>query len=260
MISLQGVTKRYPGATAPAVDALDLEVREGELLVLLGESGCGKTTTLKMINRLIEPGAGIITVAGENVKAVDPVTLRRRIGYVLQGVCLFPPLTVARNVALVPELLGTPETESKARVIELLDLVGMPEPEFGARFPAELSGGQQQRVGVARALAARPKVLLMDEPFGALDPLTRAELQIELKSLQARFGLTILLVTHDMTEAVLLGDRIAIMQAGSITGLGTPAELMRHPPNDYVARLMAMPRHQADAVERIAAESDREAP
>jgi len=259
MISLRGVSKHYPGATAPAVDALDLEVREGELLVLLGESGCGKTTTLKMINRLVEPGAGVITVAGENINAIDPVMLRRRIGYVFQGIGLFPHLTVARNVALVPELLGTPETESNARVTELLELVGLPESEFSGRFPAELSGGQQQRVGVARALAARPKVLLMDEPFGALDPLTRAELQTELKALQASFGLTILLVTHDMTEAVLLGDRIAVMRAGRIIGLGTPAELMRHPPDDYVARLMAMPRQQADAVERIATESDREA-
>jgi len=257
MISLRGVSKHYPGVTAPAVDALDLEVHEGELLVLLGESGCGKTTTLKMINRLVEPSAGIITVAGENINAVDPVMLRRRIGYVFQGIGLFPHLTVARNVALVPELLGTPESESSARVTELLELVGLPESEFADRYPAELSGGQQQRVGVARALAARPKVLLMDEPFGALDPLTRAELQTELKGLQASFGLTILLVTHDMTEAVLLGDRIAVMRAGSIIGLGTPAELMRHPPDDYVARLMAMPRQQADAVERIAAEPDR---
>jgi len=257
MISLRGVSKRYPDTASPAVDKLDLEVEEGELLVLLGESGCGKTTTLKMINRLIEPSAGTITVAGENVTAVDPVLLRRRIGYVFQGIGLFPHLTVARNVGLVPALLGTPETKIAARITELLDLVGLPEPDFGTRFPAELSGGQQQRVGVARALAAGPKVLLMDEPFGALDPLTRAELQTELKALQARLGLTILLVTHDMTEAVLLGDRIAVMRTGRISGLGSPAGLMRHPTNDYVARLMAMPRRQADAVERIAAEPDR---
>jgi len=258
MISLRGVSKRYPDADTPAVDALDLTVCEGELLVLLGESGCGKTTTLKMINRLVEPDAGTVRVAGEDVAAVDPVVLRRRIGYVFQGIGLFPHLTVARNVALVPELLGLTEAQNRARVRELLDLVGMPEREFGARFPAGLSGGQQQRVGVARALAARPKVLLMDEPFGALDPLTRAELQAELKALQARFGLTILLVTHDMTEAVLLGDRIAVMQAGQIIGLGSPAGLMRDPGNDQVARLMAVPRRQADAVERIAAEPDRD--
>ena len=251
MIRLRGVSKHYPGAAAPAVIALDLDIHEGELLVLLGESGCGKTTTLKMINRLIEFDAGIITVGGENVNDVDPVSLRRRIGYVFQGIGLFPHLTVARNVALVPELLGTPATEIGARVTELLELVGLPEPEFGNRLPAELSGGQKQRVGVARALAARPKVLLMDEPFGALDPLTRATLQTELKTLQARLGLTILLVTHDMTEAVLLGDRIAVMRAGRIAGLGRPAELMRNPPDDYVERLMAMPRDQADAVERI---------
>jgi len=258
MISLRGVSKQYPDAVTPAVDALDLTVREGELLVLLGESGCGKTTTLKMINRLVEPDAGTVRVAGEDVMTVDPVVLRRRIGYVFQGIGLFPHLTVARNVALVPELLGLPAAQNRARVRELLDLVGMPEREFGARFPAGLSGGQQQRVGVARALAARPKVLLMDEPFGALDPLTRAELQTELKALQARFGLTILLVTHDMTEAVLLGDRIAVMQAGQIIGLGSPAGLMRDPGNDQVARLMAVPRRQADAVERIAAEPDRD--
>jgi len=244
VIELDNVSKTY-GSGVVAVRGVSLSVTEGELVVLLGESGCGKTTTLKMINRLTEPGGG------RDVRDGDPGGLRRRIGYVFQGIGLFPHCTVAENVATVPELLGWPPKEIGRRVAELLSDAGLPPDKYAARYPAELSGGQRQRIGVARALAARPRVLLMDEPFGALDPLTRDELREQFRALQRRLGLTVLLVTHDMTEAVLLADRIAVMQDGRIAGVGTPAALIAQPPNDYVERLLAMPRRQADAVEKM---------
>ena len=252
MIRLRDVAKTYDDGRSFAVRGVNLDVEEGSLLVLLGESGCGKTTTLKMINRLVEPTAGRITVGGADTSGMDPVTLRRRIGYVFQGIGLFPHLTVAENVATVPALLGWSASEMRARSDELLELVGLPPADYARRYPAALSGGQRQRVGVARALAARSKVLLMDEPFGALDPVTRSELQDELKRLQAALGLTIVLVTHDMTEALLLADRIAVMRDGAILGLGAPDELMAEPPHDYVRTLMEMPKRQADRVEAIA--------
>jgi osmoprotectant transport system ATP-binding protein len=252
MIRLEGLSKSYDSGRSHAVRDVDLDVAEGELLVLLGESGCGKTTTLKMINRLVDATRGRILVDGEDVAQTDPVQLRRRIGYVFQGIGLFPHVTVADNVAVVPNLLGWSATATAERVDELLEMVGLSPRDYGSRFPAELSGGQQQRVGVARALAARPRVLLMDEPFGALDPVTRVGLQDQLKALQAALGLTIVLVTHDMTEALLLADRIAVMQGGRLCGVGAPAELMAAPPNDYVRTLMEMPKRQADRVEALA--------
>lgn len=252
MITLDGVGKSYDGGVTHAVRDVGFTVEQGSLLVLLGESGCGKTTTLKMINRLVELSAGRIIVAGEDIQRLDPVQLRRRIGYVFQGIGLFPHLTVAENVGAVPQLLGWSATDSATRVDEMLDTMGLPPGEYADRYPAELSGGQQQRIGVARALAARPDVLLMDEPFGALDPLTRADLQAQLKDLQTTLGLTVVLVTHDMTEALLLADRIAVMKQGQILGYGTPGALMSEPPHEYVKSLMEMPKRQAERVEQIA--------
>jgi osmoprotectant transport system ATP-binding protein len=249
LITLEQVSKSF-GDGRFAVRALDLTVSRRSILVLLGESGCGKTTTLKLINRLVEPTAGRITVDGVDVSENSPVALRRRMGYVFQGIGLFPHRTVAENVATVPRLLGWPDSAS--RIEELLELVGLAPAEFLQRYPHELSGGQQQRVGVARALAARPEVLLMDEPFGAVDPITRDELQLQIKRLQRELDLTVVLVTHDVTEALLLADQIAVMRGGGIVGRGTPAELLSGSTDEYVARLMAVPRRQADAVERIA--------
>jgi osmoprotectant transport system ATP-binding protein len=252
VITLQAVSKSYDRGGTYAVRDVDLTIEKGSLVVLLGESGCGKTTTLKMINRLIEPSAGHITVGGEDIHSVNPVQLRRRIGYVFQGIGLFPHLTVAENVATVPKLLGWLSANIEARVNGLLDRVGLPPAAYAKRYPVELSGGQQQRVGVARALAAEPRVLLMDEPFGALDPITRDELREQLKALQRSLGLTIVLVTHDMTEALLLADRIAVMKEGRVLGYGTPTQLITDPPHAYVSALMEMPKKQADKVEQIA--------
>ena len=251
MITLRDIRKSFDGDRTFAVKGIDLDVEAGELLVLLGESGCGKTTTLKMINRLIEPSAGTVEVEGQDIARLDPVELRRRIGYVFQGVGLFPHLTVAENVAVVPRLLRWKPPETLRRVNELLELVNMPPDEFRDRRPQDLSGGQQQRVGLARALAARPRIMLMDEPLGALDPLTRDTLQDEFTRIHRELGLTTVMVTHDMTEAVLMADRIAVMGDGRLLGLGTPRALLAHPPDDDVRRLLDMPRRQADRVEAL---------
>jgi osmoprotectant transport system ATP-binding protein len=252
MIVLEGVSKSYDGSRFSVQD-VSLRVPTGSLLVLLGGSGCGKTTTLKMINRLIEPTAGRIEVNGRDVRAVDPVRLRRGIGYVFQGIGLFPHLTVAENVAVVPRLLGWPAARITARVDELLALVHLPPGQYRARLPRELSGGQQQRVGFARALAAGPQVMLLDEPFGALDPVTRDELRGEFLQLRRRLGLTAVMVTHDMTEALLSADQIAVMNAGRLLRVGTPHELLTQPTDPYVAALMSSPKRQADQLEALAA-------
>jgi osmoprotectant transport system ATP-binding protein len=251
LIELKDVSKSYDGGQTFAVESINLEVKAGQFLVLLGESGCGKTTTLKMINRLIEPTAGTVKVDGEDVMAQDPVTLRRSIGYVFQGIGLFPHFTVGENVAVVPRLLGWSADRIAARVDALLEMVHLPSADYKTRLPASLSGGEQQRVGVARALAANPRIMLMDEPFGALDPLTRDNLQDEYKAIHERLSLTTIMVTHDMIEALLLGDVIAVISGGHILRSGTPAELLNDPGDPYVERLMAMPRHQVTRLEKL---------
>jgi osmoprotectant transport system ATP-binding protein len=227
VVRFSRVTYSVPGLAAPIINALDLEVRRGETLVLLGESGCGKTTTLRLVNRLLEPTAGEVTVEGRDTRAWDAIDLRRRTGYVIQDAGLFPHFTVARNVGLVPALEGRPQARVAERVNELLRLVGLAPERFAARYPSELSGGQRQRVGVARALAADPPLLLMDEPFGALDPLTRASLQREFAALQRRLEKTVIFVTHDVREALMLGTRVALMSAGRILLLDTPENFLR---------------------------------
>lgn len=251
MIEFSQVNKSYDSNKSYAVDGLNLQIQKGELLGLIGESGCGKTTTLKLINRLEEPSSGTVTVNGENVQDHDPVTLRRNIGYVFQGIGLFPHRTVEQNVAAVPQLLGWDEDKIKARCQMMLEMVGLDYSSYGNRRPLELSGGQQQRVGVARALAAEPELMLMDEPFGALDPVTRAELQDEFKKIQKQFGLTVVMVTHDMTEALLLADRIAVMKNGRILQLGTPHELLTKPEHEYVSELVEMPKRRTSLLEKL---------
>ncbi|MFI0154126.1 ABC transporter ATP-binding protein [Streptomyces lydicus] len=241
MIRFEHVSKSYPDGTT-AVDDLTFEVAEGELVTLVGPSGCGKTTTMKMVNRLIEPTSGRIFLDGEDISTVDPVQLRRRIGYVIQQVGLFPHKTVLDNTATVPHLLGRPRKEARARAAELLDLVGLDPSAYGDRYPEQLSGGQRQRVGVARALAADPPVLLMDEPFGAVDPVVREHLQNEFLRLQSTLRKTVLFVTHDIEEAVRLGDRIAVYGAGRIEQFDTPATVLGAPATPYAAQFVGADR------------------
>jgi len=249
VIELREVTKHY-GQTV-AVRSLSLSVAPGELLVLVGASGCGKTTTLKMVNRLIEPSEGTISVGDHDTRDYPPHELRRRIGYCFQEVGLFPHLDVAENIAVTPSLLGWPEARIRDRVDHLLELVELDPAVFRERGATELSGGQQQRVGIARALAAEPDVLLMDEPFGALDPMTRGRLRERFHVIQRELGVTTLLVTHDLVEALLVASRIAVMEAGSLLQLGTPGELLREPAHDAVRDLFEAPQRQADAVEAL---------
>ena len=234
MIRLDHVTKRYPGTSAASVDDLTLEIPEGMTVALIGPSGCGKTTTMRMINRLVEPTQGRIFVGGEDVTRGDPILLRRRIGYVIQQVGLFPHMTIAENIAAVPRLLGWDRTRIARRSAELLRLVGLDPEEMLPRYPRQLSGGQRQRVGVARALAADPPVLLMDEPFGALDPIARAHLQTEFRQILERVRKTVVLVTHDLDEAIRLGDRIAIMRGGTIVQYDTPEAVLSRPADAFV--------------------------
>lgn len=236
MIELFGVTKRF--GEEVAVDDISLRVAKGELCALVGTSGCGKSTTLRMINRLIEHTEGEIHLDGQPVRTFDEVVLRRRIGYVIQNTGLFPHWTVARNIGLVPRLLKWPRSQIRERVEDLMALLGLPMAEFADKYPHQLSGGQAQRVGVARALAADPEILLMDEPFGALDPITRESLQLELLDLQARLHKTIVFVTHDMDEALRLADRLVVMRQGRIVQQGSPVELLHEPVDDFVASLL----------------------
>lgn len=251
MIELIGVKKTFDSGKSYAVANTSFSVERGELLGLIGESGCGKTTTLKMINRLEEPSGGRILVGGRNVQEQNPEQLRRNIGYVFQGIGLFPHRTIAENVAAVPELLNWDADRIHRRCEEVLEMVGLPLDEYGQRNPGQLSGGQQQRVGVARALAAEPDIMLMDEPFGALDPITRAGLQEEFKHIQQRLELTVIMVTHDMTEALLMADRIAVMKGGEILQIGTPRDLLTNPQHDYVRELVEMPKRRADRLEEL---------
>jgi len=242
MIDLENLAKTFPGSPSPAVDRLNLHVDRGEIVVFVGPSGCGKTTTLKMINRLIEPTSGTINIDGRSVESVPVHELRRGIGYVIQQIGLFPHRTIQQNIATVPGLLDWDKAKINERVDELTDLVAL-DPDMLDRYPAELSGGQRQRVGVARALAADPPVLLMDEPFGAVDPIVRAHLQDELLALQQRLHKTIALVTHDIDEAIKLGDRVAILsEGGHLEQYGSPAEILREPANPFVADFLGTDR------------------
>ena len=241
MITFEEVEKRYPDGTL-AVEALSLELPAGKTTVFVGPSGCGKTTSLRMINRMIEPTSGKITIDGQDVTTLKKAELRRGIGYVIQNAGLFPHRTVLQNIMTVPKLNGVSTAEAKDRAYELLDTVGLPR-EFATRFPTQLSGGQQQRVGVARALAARPKVLLMDEPFSALDPVVRHELQEEFARLGPELGTTIVFVTHDIDEAVRLGDRIAVFEkGGKLAQFASPEALLTSPANDFVAGFVGKDR------------------
>lgn len=240
-IEFHSVTKRFPDGTV-AVDDFDLVLPAHRTTVFVGSSGCGKTTLLRMINRLIEPTDGDITIDGESIRDVDPVQLRRGIGYVLQNAGLLPHFTVLDNVATVPVLNGTPRKVAREQALELLDVVGL-DRALADRYPRQLSGGQQQRVGVARGLAADPAILLMDEPFGAVDPIVRAELQTETSRLQRELDKTVVFVTHDIDEALLLGDQVVILQEGAkIAQVGSPSELMEAPASDFVAQFIGVER------------------
>jgi osmoprotectant transport system ATP-binding protein len=228
-----------------AVDDVSLDVAEGEFLAIVGGSGSGKTTLLRLANRLIEADGGTISVEGEDIRSADPIGLRRRIGYVFQSGALFPHMSVAGNIGVTPRLVGWPAEEISARVDELLDLVRLDRAQYRDRMPHELSGGQRQRVGVARALAAKPRIVMMDEPFGALDPLTRDALGDDYRELHRKLGLTTVMITHDMTEAILLADRIAVMRGGKLQAQGTPAELAGST-DAYVGELLRTPRRQAE--------------
>lgn len=256
-IRLEQISKYFSGAARPAIDGLDLTVETGKLCVLIGPSGCGKTTTMRMINRLIEPTSGRILVGDRDVTQADPVELRRHIGYVIQQVGLFPHMTIAENVATVPKLLGWDAARIKARSEEMLALVGLDPAQYLPRYPRHLSGGQRQRVGVARALAADPPVMLMDEPFGAVDPIARSRLQEEFLAIQKRLKKTVIFVTHDIDEAIRMGDVVAIMRDGKLVQYDTPDRLLAAPADDFVADFVGADRalrrlslvNAADAVE-----------
>ncbi|WP_295850112.1 ATP-binding cassette domain-containing protein [Tardiphaga sp.] len=250
LIAFTDVSKSFDGGAVKAVDDVSLDIAEGEFLAIVGGSGSGKTTLLRLANRLIDPSSGTVTVAGEDVALSDPIGLRRRIGYVFQSGGLFPHLSVADNIGITPKLLGTPANEIADRVDELLDLVRLDRTQHRDRFPHELSGGQRQRVGVARALAARPRIVLMDEPFGALDPLTRDALGDDFRALHDRLGLTTIMITHDMTEAILLADRVAVMRSGKLLAQGTPTELSDST-DAYVGELLGTPRRQAERLQML---------
>jgi osmoprotectant transport system ATP-binding protein len=254
LIAFAHVAKSFDGGKGAervlAVDDVSLDVAAGELLAIVGGSGSGKTTLLRLANRLIEADSGSIRIEGEDVRSVDPVALRRRIGYVFQSGGLFPHMSVADNIGITPKLKGAPAAEISSRVDELLDLVRLDRTLYRDRFPHELSGGQRKRVGVARALAAKPRIVLMDEPFGALDPLTRDALGDDYRDLHRKLGLTTVMITHDMTEAILLADRIAVMRAGRLLAQGTPSELSDSG-DAYVGELLRTPRRQAERLNAL---------
>lgn len=249
MVKFTDIVKTYGNHTA--VKNLNLEIPEGELVVLIGPSGCGKTTTLKMVNRLIEPTSGSISIRDRNVMDLNPVALRREIGYVIQQIGLFPNMTIEQNIDVVPRLLGWPPQKRKERVYELLTMVGMEPDVYAARYPTELSGGQQQRIGVLRALAVEPPLILMDEPFGALDPIARESLQDELKSIHKRLNKTTIFVTHDMDEALKLADRVVVMNKGEVVQAATPEELLRKPANEFVASFIGKDRLNVDSLQSV---------
>ena len=253
-LHLDRVCKSYDGGVTFAVDEVSFAADRGELIVLLGESGSGKTTTLKTINRLTEPTSGRVLIDGDDAARIDPVDLRRSIGYVFQGIGLFPHMTVAENVGITPRLLGWDAERRDRRVRELLELVRLDPGTYASRAPAELSGGERQRIGFARALAAGPRLLLLDEPFGALDPLTRDGLRDDFRSIQRELGLTAVMVTHDMTEALLVGDRIVVMREGRVLRDASPGEILRDPADRYVDRLMTSPRRNAERLRTIVGE------
>jgi len=244
VIEFVDVTKTY--ATATAVAGLSLSISKTEFFVLIGPSGCGKTTTLNMLNRLVEPTSGTILVDGADIRSEEPARLRRRMGYVFQEAGLFPHMTVAENVGVTPRLLNWQPSDIATRVMELLELVRLDPAAFRDRLPRELSGGQRQRVALARALAARPRIMLLDEPFGALDPLTRDEVADDYRAIHDELGLTTVMVTHDMTEALLLADRIGAMRAGGLVQVAKPATLVAHPENEFVARMIETPMRRAE--------------
>ncbi len=252
-IAFENVVQRFPGALRPALDGISLEIKQGEFVSIVGPSGSGKTTLLRLVNRLADPAAGEVRVDGNSVRETDPVQLRRRIGYVFQGVGLFPHMTVAENIAITPRLLGWPQEKRLARARELLELVRLPRA-YESRMPAELSGGERQRIGVARAIAAEPKIVLMDEPFGALDPVTRDALTQDYRDLHDKLGLTSVMITHDMLEALILADRIVVLREGRIVEQGTPRDLAQNAKHDFVRELMQMPERQA---KRLAAIMER---
>ena len=252
VLEARQVSKTYPGGIE-AVAGVDLTLQRGQLLALAGASGCGKTTMLKLINRLEEASGGSILYEGEDIATLDPVQLRRSIGWVMQGDGLFPHYTVAENVAIVPRLLGWDDAAIEARVRDMLELVRLDTDEFADRYPDALSGGQRQRVGFARALAGKPDLLLMDEPFGALDPITRDGLQQDFMALQARLGFSAVMVTHDMAEALIMADTVAVMRAGVIVQQGSPGELLKSPADSYVADLLETPRRQMRRIAELEA-------
>ena len=241
LIEIKNLVKTYDGATN-VVDNLNLTINDGEIVVLIGESGCGKTTTMKMINRLIEPTSGTIEINGKNIKQFEKIELRRNIGYVIQQVGLFPHLTIAENIALIPKLVKKDPAEILAKVKELMGMVDLEYDEYADRYPEELSGGQQQRIGVARALANDPDIILMDEPFSALDPITREQLQHELLKLQDELHKTIVFVTHDIDEAFKIGDKVALMKDGAIIQYDTPEGMLKNPLNDFVENFIGLDR------------------
>ncbi len=243
MITIEHVSKNYDDGGHLAVDNLDLTIETGTTVALIGPSGCGKTTTMRMINRLETPTTGRILINGEDVAKVDQKKLRRSIGYVIQQVGLFPHMTIERNIATVPRLLGWEKKKTDARIDELLDLVGLDPAVMRRRFPHELSGGQRQRVGFARALAAAPRIMLMDEPFGAIDPITRVRLQDEFREILKKVSKTVVMVTHDLDEAIKMGDRIAIMRDGKLLQYDTPADILARPANDFVRDFLGQDRH-----------------